>query len=64
MFLTNVQVAKRYGVSRPTVWRWTSLGKLPKPVHFSRGCTRWQVSQLEAFEAKVMEEATIDLKQN
>ncbi|MEA3252504.1 MAG: AlpA family transcriptional regulator [Pseudomonadota bacterium] len=60
MFLTDVQVAERYGVSRPTVWRWASLGKLPQPVRFSRGCTRWRMDQLEVLEAKMMEEAKVN----
>lgn len=60
MFLTDVQVAKRYGVSRPTVWRWVSTGKLPQPIRFSRGCTRWRIDQLEAFEARMMEETKVN----
>ncbi len=29
-FLRDTEVAIRYGVSRPTIWRWTKNGKFPK----------------------------------
>lgn len=53
MYLSDQQVAKRYGVSRPTVWRWSSEGRLPKPIRLSPGCTRWRLEMLEEFEANI-----------
>lgn len=53
MYLSDQQVAKRYGVSRPTVWRWASEGRLPHPIRLSPGCTRWQLPMLEEFEADI-----------
>lgn len=50
MYLTDKQVAERYAVSRPTVWRWTAEGRLPKPIRLSPCCTRWRLDALEAFE--------------
>jgi prophage regulatory protein len=51
-FLSVANVAARYGVAVVTIWRWSRTGRLPQPVHFSPGCTRWRLSDLEKFEAK------------
>ncbi len=49
-FLKDTEAAIRYGVSRPTIWRWTKNGKFPKPVKLGGGSTRWRCSDLEAWE--------------
>ena len=41
------EVARILSVSPRTVWRWISLGKLPRPVSFSKVCKRWVESQLD-----------------
>lgn len=52
MFLSDNQVATRYGVTRTTVWRWRkSDPNFPQPVTLSPGCTRWRLADLEAWEA-------------
>ena len=51
-YLADKQVATRYGVSRQTPWGWykkKSTG-FPAPVSLSPGCTRWRLSDLEAWE--------------
>lgn len=53
MYLSDRQVAQRYGVSRPTVWRWSSEGRLPKPIRLSPGCTRWRLDMLQKFETNI-----------
>lgn len=51
MFLSDRQVAERYGVARGTPWRWTkSDPTFPSPVELSPGCTRWNLRDLEAWE--------------
>lgn len=55
MYLSDKQVAQRYGVSRPTIWRWASEGRLPQPVRLSPCCTRWRLDMLEAFERGIQE---------
>ncbi|MDQ3565821.1 MAG: hypothetical protein M3436_17520 [Pseudomonadota bacterium] len=35
-----------------TVWRWTSIGLLPKPVKIGPNSTRWLLAEVEAAEAK------------
>lgn len=51
-FLSDSQIAQRYGVSRQTVWRWAATDNtFPPPIKFSAGCTRWNITDLEAWEA-------------
>ena len=56
-FLNDREVAERYSVSRPTVWRWVSEGHLPKPVKVGPGSTRWRIADLDAHDAKFGEAA-------
>lgn len=51
-FLSDTQISQRYGVSRQTVWRWASTDStFPAPIKLSPGCTRWNLTDLEAWEA-------------
>lgn len=47
---SDKQLAKRYDVSRSTIWRWAAEGIIPKPRKLSPGCTRWKLADLEQFE--------------
>ncbi len=50
-YLSDLQLAARYGVHRSTPWRWAKVDPtFPKPVTLSRGCTRWSLSELELWE--------------
>lgn len=52
-FFADTQLAARYGVHRSTIWRWVkSDPDFPDPIVFSLGCTRWKLSELEAWEAR------------
>jgi|APLak6261699311_1056244.scaffolds.fasta_scaffold05438_2 predicted DNA-binding transcriptional regulator AlpA len=52
IYLSDSQIATRYGVSRQTVWRWASNDpKFPSCTKLSPGCTRWKLSDLEAWES-------------
>lgn len=52
IWLSDSQVAGRYGVNRKTPWRWAkSDPAFPKPVRLTSGCTRWRLSDVEAWEA-------------
>ncbi|WP_202962190.1 helix-turn-helix domain-containing protein [Salinisphaera shabanensis] len=44
-------LADRFLVSRNTIWRWAREGRLPQPVRLGPGCTRWRLSDVEAFVA-------------
>ena len=51
-FLSDTQLAARYGVHRSTPWRWAKADPaFPKPVTLTPGCTRWKLSDIEAWEA-------------
>jgi len=49
---SDKQLAARYEVSRATIWRWTHEKRLPQPIKLSAGCTRWKLSDIEAWEAE------------
>lgn len=44
-------LARRYNNSPATVWRWVAERDFPRPVRLSRGCTRWRLHEVEAWEA-------------
>lgn len=50
-YLTDLQLAKRFGVSRVTIWRWSRNGNFPKPIKLSAGSTRWRLSEVEIWES-------------
>lgn len=51
-YLSDIQLATRYSVHRTTPWRWAkSDPTFPKPVTLTPGCTRWKLSEIEAWEA-------------
>ena len=51
-YVQDTHLASRYGVSRATIWRWVSEGRLPKPIKLTPGCSRWNLQDpaLVAFE--------------
>lgn len=51
-FLTVRQIADRYSVSVPTIWRWSRENRLPAPFRLGPASTRWRLSEIEAWEKK------------
>ena len=52
MYLSDRQLATRFGVSRTTPWRWLKTDpSFPRPVALSPGCTRWRIAEIEAWES-------------
>lgn len=52
-YLSDQQVARRYGVHRSTIWRWVKTDTdFPRPIVLSLGCTRWKLGEVEAWEAR------------
>lgn len=51
IFLSDMDLAERFRVTRQTVWRWhrTNDG-FPRAVSLSAGCTRWKLSAIETWE--------------
>lgn len=51
-YIPDTEVAKRYNVARQSIWRWMKKdASFPKPVRLSPGCSRWRLSDLEAWES-------------
>jgi predicted DNA-binding transcriptional regulator AlpA len=51
-YLSDVELARRFAVSRVTIWRWSSQGILPKPLAIGPNCSRWQAEEIAAAEAR------------
>jgi prophage regulatory protein len=52
IYLSDLQIANRYGVTRQSVWRWANSGSdFPKPIKLTAGCTRWRLSDVERWES-------------
>ena len=51
MYFADKELAARFGVSRQTIWRLLkSDPSFPKPFRLTAGCTRWLLSEIEAWE--------------
>lgn len=47
-------VAERFSVSGQPIWRWLKENsRFPKPYRISRGCTRWRLSEIVAYELEL-----------
>ena len=52
MYFADKDLAIRFGMSRQTIWRVVkSDPTFPKPIRLTPGCTRWLLSEVEAWEA-------------
>jgi len=58
IYLSDKTIASRYEVGRATVWRWVQEAKFPAPIKLSAGCTRWKLSDIEAWENSQKENAS------
>jgi len=51
-YLSDRQIGERFGVHHLTPRRWMREDPtFPRPVKLSPGCTRWKLSEIEAWEA-------------
>lgn len=51
-YISDIQFGERIGCHRTTVWRRArEEADFPKPVKLSRGCARWRLTDIEAWEA-------------
>ena len=48
----TADLAKHFGVSRATIWRWAENGTFPKPYQLSPQTTRWRLSDVRTWEAE------------
>jgi prophage regulatory protein len=52
IYLSDRQIGERFGVHHLTPRRWVREDPtFPRPVKLSPGCTRWKLSEIEAWEA-------------
>lgn len=52
MYTNDQGLAARLSVSRQTIWRLVkSDPQFPRPIRLTPGCTRWLLSEVEAWEA-------------
>lgn len=50
-YLSDRQLGARYQVHHLTPRRWLKTDDtFPRPVHLTSGCTRWKLSEIEAWE--------------
>ena len=52
-YLSVDQVAKRFGVSKDSIWRWKRNGDFPAPVKLGGTTTRWRLANIEEWEAQL-----------
>lgn len=50
-WLSDLDLAARFGVHRTTVWGWVRRNGFPAPVRLSPQLTRWRLADVEAWEA-------------
>jgi prophage regulatory protein len=49
---SDIQLSRRYSVSRATIWLWANNGTIPPPVKVGPNVTRWHLSEvIEKLEA-------------
>ena len=53
LYLSVDQVAKRFDVSKDSIWRWKRNGDFPKPIKLGGSTTRWRLSDIERWEAEL-----------
>jgi len=46
-YFSDRDIAKRFGISRNTVWRWAREGRLPPPTKIGPNCSRWPESAVD-----------------
>jgi len=51
VYLSDRQLGARFNVHHLTIRRWIKTDDtFPKPVRLTPGCTRWKLSEIEAWE--------------
>lgn len=53
LYLSVDQVAKRFGVSKDSIWRWKRRGDFPAPVKLGGATTRWRLADIEEWEGQL-----------
>ena len=56
-FLTESQVAERYGVHKNSIRNWVANGKFMKPMRITEATYRWRLADIERWEEEKAAEA-------
>ena len=48
-FIRLPELITMLSVSKPTIWRWVSIGKFPKPVKLGERTSAWSVADVEQW---------------
>lgn len=52
LYIRDTEIGQRLGTCRQTPWRLAKVDPtFPKPIRLTPGCTRWLLSEVEAWEA-------------
>ena len=51
-YLTDEDLASRYGVARTSIWRWANEGHFPRPIKLAPSTTRWRSDEVAEWEAR------------
>lgn len=51
---TIERVARRYGLSKSTIWERLRRDEFPEPLRLGTKCTRWRLADLVAWEREQM----------
>jgi predicted DNA-binding transcriptional regulator AlpA len=53
-WLTDRDLAIRYGISRVTVWRWARTGRIPQPHRLGPNTSRWSAAEIAERDARFL----------
>lgn len=54
LYLSVEQVAKRFNVSKDSIWRWKRNGEFPTAVKLGGTTTRWRLADIEEYESQLV----------
>ena len=57
-YLTTADLQARFAISEVTVWRWTRVGKLPRPLYVN-GRKRWAAEEIIAAEERMFDDSFV-----
>lgn len=49
VLIDAAELARILSVSKPTIWRWLSEGRLPEPIRLTSQCLRWRLDAVLAW---------------
>jgi prophage regulatory protein len=53
-YSSDQSLAAYFNASRSTIWHWSRIGKLPKPIKLSEGMSRWSNEEIKEWSKEAM----------